>query len=143
MQYSPMVYAMPVYRALATTIEARQNCVKAGNQEWQCRHSETLIQIAENCLPSGSGVDCGTKLDIEFSNPDKLVFDVDYHHMSDGGYYDGWTKHQVIVTPSLGHEFSLQITGPDRNDIKEYLHEIFHAALSEMLQPEPKLETVA
>lgn len=136
-QYSPMVYAMPVYRALATTIEARQNCLKSGNTEWQGRHSETILQIVENCLPSGSGIDCGTKIDLDQSTPDSLVFDVDYHHMNDGGYYDGWTQHRVIVTPSLAREISIRITGPDRNEIKEYLYECYHSALLEVLEAEP------
>lgn len=119
------------------------NCLSTGNTEWQCRHSETILQIVENCLPSGSGIDCGTKIDLDASTPDKLVFDVQYHHMNDGGYYDGWTQHQVIVTPSLGFDFNLRITGPNRNEIKEYLHECYRTALLEVLEATPAKTAVA
>lgn len=142
-QTSPMTYAMPVYEALAHTIEARLNCIKSGNDEWRVRHSETILQIVENCLPSGSGIDCGTQIDLDLSTPESLVFDVQYHHMNDGGYYDGWTVHRVIVTPSLGHKFTLRITGPNRNDIKDYLHECYRSALTEVLDATPAQPAMA
>jgi hypothetical protein len=45
--------------------------------------------------------------------------------MNEGGYYDGWTEHQVIITPSLQHGFDVRVTGQDRNEIKDYLAELF------------------
>jgi len=47
------------------------------------------------------------------------------------GYHDGWTDHQLIVTPSLQFGFHIRITGKDRNQTKDYLHETFQYALSE------------
>ena len=88
-------------------------------------------------LPSGSGWDCGTKLDYEKSNPDKLVFYGSYHHMNENGMYDGWTEHTIIVTPSLAFGFDVKITGRDRNDIKDYLGEMFQHALSEPVKEQP------
>lgn len=80
-------------------------------------------------MPSGSGIDCGTRLDIAASTPEKLVFKTAYHHMNSGGFYDGWTQHRIIVKPSLGFGLRISISGPDRNDVKDYLHECFDQAL--------------
>ena len=38
-------------------------------------------------------------------------------------------EHQIIVTPDLEFGISLRITGLDRNDIKDYLAEVFYCAL--------------
>jgi hypothetical protein len=58
-----------------------------------------------------------------------LVIVTSYHHMNDAGMYDGWTDHKVIVTPSLVHGFVLRITGRNRNDIKEYIADLFQQSL--------------
>lgn len=47
------------------------------------------------------------------------------------------TFHRVIVTPSLVSEIHLRITGPNRNDIKDYLAELYQSALTEMLEANP------
>lgn len=89
------------------------------------------IKRLVDMLPSGSGWDCGTSIDFDKSRADRLVLYGEYHHMNDGGMYDGWTDHQIIVTPSLTNGFELRVTGQDRNDVKDYLHEMFDAALRE------------
>ena len=76
-------------------------------------------------MPSGSGVDSGTKL-LDNSTPDRLVFQADFHHMDENGFYDGWTEHQIIVTPSLAYGFNVRITGRNRNEIKDYLADLFN-----------------
>ena len=50
--------------------------------------------------------------------------------MNDAGSYDGWTDHVITVRPSLAFGFELKISGPNRNDIKEYIHDTFDTALS-------------
>jgi len=80
-------------------------------------------------MPSGSGIDSGTTLDFDKSSGSKLVFSTSYHHMTEDGMYDGWTEHVVTVKPSLMFGFDLAISGRDRNDIKEYLHEVYHDTL--------------
>jgi hypothetical protein len=50
--------------------------------------------------------------------------------MTEGGMYDGWTEHTVVVTPSLAFGINIRITGRNRNDIKDYLHDVFHEALT-------------
>lgn len=76
-------------------------------------------------LPSGSGLDDGIRLNYELSKPERLVFYFSFHHMDENGYYDGWTAHQIIITPSLQRQFNTRITGRDRNQIKEYLYDLF------------------
>lgn len=122
-----------LYQELASRIVAIANCVKSNNQEWLAKHTQTAHELVKEFMPSGSGIDTGTKLDIDESNGDKLVFDFGFHHMNDAGMYDGWTEHRAIVTPSLMSGFDIKITGRDRNQIKEYLHEIFSFALEQVI----------
>lgn len=49
--------------------------------------------------------------------------------MDENGFYDGWTEHQVIITPDLQFGFNLRITGLNQNDIKDHLYELFDDAL--------------
>ena len=119
-----------LYATFASLIAARLNCVTAHNDEWFEKHSERIAELLEH-MPSGSGIDSGTKINLNASSPEKLVFDTAYHHMNDAGMYDGWTEHTVIVTPSLAFGFNLRITGRDRNGIKEYLHEVYSLALTQ------------
>lgn len=117
-----------IYQALAQFVEARLRCIETKNDEWQSRHEERIQALATEHLPSGSGFDNGTTFNLNESTADKLVFDTSFHHMNEG-MYDGWTDHTVTVTPSLAHEFKLKVSGKDKNDIKEYIADAFHAAL--------------
>lgn len=124
-----------IVRELASRIQARENCVKAKNDEWFEKHTAVIEDIGQE-LPSGSGFDSGTKVDLDRSTPDRIVLTTSYHHMNENGMYDGWTDHEVIITPSLQFGFNLRITGRNRNDIKEYMHEVFQAALDQPFKPE-------
>src|SRR5215467_7223342 len=85
-----------LYKELAACIEARQNCDKANNAEWLDRWQARIEYITENFMPSGSGFDRGTKFDFDSSHAERLVFDTNFHHMDEHGYYTGWTRHAVI-----------------------------------------------
>ena len=122
-----------LYKELASAIDARKRCQETKNTEWFAKHSETIEQLVEDFLPSGSGWDSGTKIDLDTSHADKLVLYGEFHHMNDSGFYDGWTAHVVTVTPSLLNDFNIRISGRDRNDIKEYLHEMFDACLRQAI----------
>lgn len=113
-----------LYSELSKTIQARNN----SNPEWKTKHTDT-IQMLVDLMPSGSGIDSGTHLHLDESHPEKLVFHAEFHHMNENGFYDGWTRHNIVVTPSLSHQFNLRISGPNRNDIKDYLHEVMDIAL--------------
>lgn len=125
----------PLYQHFASALLALSNCIASGNTEWQSRHESTLEDLARNFMPSGSGIDTGTKIDVDASlrEPSKLVFTFAFHHINDGGMYDGWTEHRLVVSPSLAFGLNLKITGRDRNQIKEYLHDVFHSALTASL----------
>ena len=123
----------PLFVHLSSKLNAVENCIARNNLEWLSRHQDRISSLVKDFMPSGSGIDCGTKL-CEESTSEKLTFDVAFHHMDEHGGYDGWTEHKVIVTASLQFAFSLKITGRDRNRIKEYLHEVYHYALSQMVE---------
>jgi hypothetical protein len=119
-----------VYQAIAESLLAARNCEKAGDRsEWILRHIDRIKTLCAAALPHGSGFDNGSKIDLERSTPERLVFSTAFHHMNEHGYYDGWTEHTVIVTPSLVFGFELRVTGRNRNDIKDTIHECFHYAL--------------
>lgn len=118
------------YQVLARAAGAYHRCVAAKNSEWETRWKEQIESIVADHFPRGSGFDSGTKLDIDESHDDRLVFATSFHHMNEDGMYDGWTEHMVIVTPSLGLDFRLKVTGRNRNEIKEYICECFSESLS-------------
>lgn len=119
----------PLYAVLTKAIEARRNCLEKGNDVWLEKWSDFIKELMDDHLPSGSGFDAGTSLDLDACNDTKLVFITSFHHM-DNGSYSGWTEHQVVVTPSLSSGFSIRVTGPNRNDIKDYIGQVFHEILS-------------
>lgn len=120
-----------LYRELARLVTARRNCIATNNGEWKDKHADTIRELCKSFLPHGSGVDCGAELDLDASRGDRLVFTTSFHHMNDGGMYDGWTEHGVVVVPCLSFGFYLRITGRDRNGIKEYLGELFDNAMKQ------------
>lgn len=138
-----------LYSELSTAIQARQNCqtkisklnpnaVSANvamrdnefhqSREWFVKWTERIEELVD-LLPSGSGIDSGTKIDLQESHAEKFVLLADFHHMNDTGFYDGWTYHVITVTPSFTG-INLRISGRNRNDIKEYLHQTYHYALT-------------
>jgi hypothetical protein len=119
-----------VYQEIANRFQAMLNCEKSGNVEWLEKHEDAITDICKNVMPSGSGFDSGTQFNDDESKPERLVFETGFHHMNDAGYYDGWTMHKVIVTPSLVYGFTIRVTGRDKRQIKDYIAECFHSALS-------------
>lgn len=123
----------PLYREIASLLTAIENCRVTGNSEWLDKHEDRLSKLCKEHLPSGSGIDCGTTLEIEKCKPDKLVFSFSFHHMNDTGYYVGWTEHVLTVRPCFDG-IDLYISGKDRNAIKEYLHDVYSCALNELVE---------
>lgn len=116
-------------RKLAILINARTNCDKSSNKEWFEKHTEKIERLVRDYLPSGSGFDNGTSIDLHLSTGEKLVFYTAFHHMDENGYYDEWTDHTIVVRPSLSTDFRLSISGKNRNDVKTHIYEIFQDAL--------------
>ena len=122
---------MKLYQKIASSIQAHKNCIESGNKEWEDNHYVTLMEYS-NLLPSGSGFDSGTTIDIEKSTPNKIYLNTSYHYMDGNGFYDGWYEYQVIVTPSLAGVIELRIVGKNTpNDIKDYMQELFYDTLTE------------
>jgi hypothetical protein len=121
-----------VYQQISRSLQAMLNCVDMGKTEWQTRHMQCILQIVKSTAPSGSGIDCGTVIDLDNSKPDRIVLVCQFHHM-DNGFYNGWTSHNIIITPALDNDFNLRITNRDRNQIKEYLTEIYSEWLNETI----------
>jgi hypothetical protein len=119
-----------LYQEIATLLQAIENCKQSNNNEWLEKHSAALLEIEKNYLPSGSGIDCGTKIDYENSTSNKIILFFEFHHMNDCGMYCGWTEHKAIIRPDLINGIELKITGKDRNDIKDYLYQEFDSILN-------------
>ena len=119
-----------LYEILARKVGALHRCEKNGTQEGEIKHRNDIVDLANTYMPSGSGIDNGSVVNCNCSTEERLVITTGYHHMDGNGYYDGWTEHEVIVTPSLVDRFHLRITGRDRNNVKEYLHAVFSEALN-------------
>jgi len=120
---------MKLYQKIAQLVVARHNCIEMGNSDWLMNHSNELDFIAKNQLPSGSGIDCGTTIDADASNAKQIVLELSFHHMDDCGYYDGWTAHTIKVRPAFDG-IDLTISGRNRNEIKDYLHDVYHTVLT-------------
>lgn len=121
---------MRLYQTLASKVCAYHNCLDRPEMgDWEARHGDDIKQLAKNFLPSGSGFDSGTEVDLDRSTGEKLVVSTSFHHMDEHGGYDGWTEHTVTVRPSLQHGFLLTIGGRDRNGIKDYIGEVFNDCL--------------
>src|SRR6266704_3653238 len=100
----------PLYKHLASIVGARLNCQKSDNIEWLDKHEESIEYLVKNFMPSGSGIDSGTKIDLDESTSEKLVFHFGFHHIDENGMYDGWTEHTLTVLPSLCFDTVLKIS---------------------------------
>lgn len=113
---SEWMYRVPQSKGFSTSAAESDAC-------------EVLRMLCKNFMPSGSGIDTGTEIDIARSTPDKLIFTFGFHFIDEHGFYDGWEDYTVKVTPSLRYRLSLTINGKNRNDIKDYLHDTYYWAL--------------
>ena len=129
---------MPLYQLIARAGNAANYCARNGNGEWQQAWQE-LLEQCEELLPSGSGFDAGTSI-VEASS-ERIVLKTAYHHLDGNGNYDGWTEHTVTVVPDLAFGFRLRISGRNKNDVKEYITDVFdQALLSEVVWDREKVE---
>ena len=112
---------------LANHIQAFKN--PSISNEWKDKHEESINDMCK-ALPHGSGMDGLCEIRLNYCKKDKIVFFVEFHHMNQNGYYTNWTEHNIIITPSFIHGFDMQITGVNKNDIKDYLHQTFSEVFS-------------
>jgi len=120
---------MELYKEIAETIQARLIVLKNNNQEWINKHELKLGEL-QYMLPHGSGIDGDNAINLDKSTGEKIIIETAFHHMDENGFYDGWTEHKLIITASLIYGLHIKITGFDKNQIKEYLHELFYRVLT-------------
>lgn len=119
---------MKLIEAIAQALASRNNCLESGNTQTEAVWTEVLRRL-ERALPSGSGINAGTMIE-RASLPDCVILHTSFHHMNQHGVYDGWTTHRITVKPSFVYGLDLRISGGNRNEIKDYLHQVYEQALS-------------
>lgn len=124
--------ALYLYSELAAAVQARRNCADSNNTQWFENWSDHIETLMEQ-MPSGSGFDSGTKLDLDLSHAEKLVFTTSFHHMAESGMCAGWSDHTVTVTPTFGG-FNLRVSGRNVNEIKDYIGDTFYEALRQTVE---------
>lgn len=124
----------PLCQTIASLVDARKRCDTVHNRERFDRHTATLEQIAQDLLPSGSGIYNGTQIDLDRSTGEKLVFTTAYHSRDDAGYSCKWINGiTVTVKPSLMFGIDVAVRGSfgAQWDIKEMMLDLFSVCLSE------------
>jgi hypothetical protein len=129
---------LPLYKVIANALIARRNCREAGNHEWAERWQERLGQL-DKLLPSGSGFDNGSVVVKVESDERKIVIETSFHHMNDNGAYGCWTEHRVIVESDMTG-IRIKVTGRDHREVKDYIGELFHNALTEEIEQYPEVQ---
>jgi len=125
-----------LYKELAGLVVARQNCIESKKDEWLDRHEDRIESLVKEHMPSGSGFDSGTQIDLEKSNREKLVFKSGYHLMDDQGGYDGWIDFTVTVRADMLFDFDVTVSGmfsrlkSQYSGHKDYIAEEFILCLS-------------
>ena len=117
-----MKNASEFYSALARAIQWLEQV----NDEYRSQAVKEFDDLVK-MLPSGSGFDNGSSVNLDKSTGEKIIIETSFHHMDEHGYYDGWTYHNVIITPSLQWGFNIRVTGRNKNDIKDYIQHEFNS----------------
>lgn len=122
-------------QVISSNVTSLQNCIVSDqlSSEWAATYRERIEHIERNVLPRGSGIDNGTKIDLDRCNPKGrqcIVFNVAFHRMDENGYYCGWQDYRVVVVPCFDG-INVNVIGRDYNGLKDYLAELFHHTLQE------------
>lgn len=93
-----------------------------------------IMKYVETYMPVGGDIE-DTRLVLAESTQNTLVFSCSFHHMNRNGFYDGYTYHKIKVMPSMLFEIDVRARGQNKNDVKDYLEEIFFYALVQSVKP--------
>lgn len=101
------------------------NALTVGTHMPQFVRDQRIVRNVEllESRPHGGGFDRGTTL--LTASDTKLCFETWFHHMDEFGVYDGWTQHYVTVKPTFSGYFDIKVTGSNRNNIRDYVAEVF------------------
>ena len=129
-----------IAEAIVTAAVARMNCHRSGNIEWFDHHTDRLDAL-EKLLPSGAGIDNGTKIVKVGCAASIISLLVPYHNMNEDGYYDGWTTFEVVSRSTfLGLDIDVKPIHAERSTLStadrdeataDYLSEVYGQSLSE------------
>ena len=125
---------MNIAAAYAMAQQALVNCQDSGNVKWQGRWLERMEQLTK-ALPHGSGLNGKVEF-IGSASEDKLTISAEYQHMDESGYYTGWSTYIITVRATF-YGLNVTVKGRKDNDLREYLGELFHNALSAEAPPYP------
>lgn len=128
---------MKLYQKIARALQAMENC----KDEFQERHNNTILGIERDYFPHGSGLDGDCLINVDRSTKDKIIIEFDYHCMNDNGYYDGWLRFDLILTPELSFGFNSKIIWYSHNNdkytvqkykplLEEYLYDMWDETLN-------------
>lgn len=130
-----MTKKQPLYLALAVLRSRHHNL----SRQLTFRHEvlsaveSEISRLVREYMPSGSGFDRGTVFVtacVDAALKPVLRFTTYFHHMDEHGGYDGWTHHTVKVEADFDG-LRITVTGSNRNDIKDYIADAFHTALTQ------------
>jgi hypothetical protein len=103
-----------------------------------------LLDVVLPALPSGSGIDNGTKfrpdlscINTAYPKSERLVFNVSFHHMNEHGYYTHWSDYTIRVFPTFLGGIDVKVQGSNYNGVREYLEEVFYMFFKEAEVDEP------
>jgi hypothetical protein len=122
-----------IYQKIAGLVGIINNSENSKHVE---KARESLRDIEREYLPSGSGIDCGIKVDLDRSSADQLTLVIPYHCMSEHGYYCGWMEFECLITPSLQFGFNIDLIETQSIDddacygVDEYLTDLMVQELS-------------
>lgn len=124
-----------VASALVTAWQAHERCKGQDHMaQWEERWQARVKQLC-GLAPSGGGFDAGTR--VVSIDSQSIRLETSFHHMNDGGMYDGWTEHPITVRPSFTGGLDITIRGRDRNNIKDHIHDVVSEWLESEAPPVP------
>ncbi len=127
---------VPIFQQIARQIDRRLRLINSDvAPQTMIYDCEVKLEKLEALLPSGCGIDDGTKINLEKSMPNMIILDSSYHCMEDG-YYTEWVDFEVTILPSLAQEYymEIEIDGDDIVNLSDYLHETYGISLSEKVE---------
>lgn len=127
---------MKIYQHIAAELFRIKNCEGLNTENARINMADAFHKLRElnHELPSGSGFDSGSEIDVAESDENELIITTSFHHMDECGGYDGWTEHSITVRPSLLFGIVVDVDGENRNDIHEYICDTFREALEREME---------
>lgn len=118
-----MAQSTTVYREFNRLIKQRNAYLVAHDNGLAQEYEAMLHELTQAHMPHGAHFEGGTRIDLDKSNPDKLVFHTDYRQ-EDGTL----SPHSVVTNP---FNWRFRVTG--KSTAKEEIRQAFYAALSKVL----------